>query len=79
MVPEGATVHLDRGYDSGPTRRLLEGLSLVGVISERGKPAPLGATKRWVVERTNAWHNAHKKLSWCTERRARRGFLDRPF
>jgi hypothetical protein len=24
-----------------------------------------------VVERTNAWTNAHKKLVWCTERRAR--------
>ena len=23
---------------------------------------------RWVVERTNSWHNAHKKLLWCTER-----------
>jgi hypothetical protein len=21
------------------------------------------------VERTNAWHNAFKKLAWCTERR----------
>jgi hypothetical protein len=21
------------------------------------------------VERTNSWHNAHKKLLWCTERR----------
>ena len=28
------------------------------------------AAKRWVVERTNAWTNAHKKLVWCTERRA---------
>ena len=24
--------------------------------------------RRWVVERTGAWHNAHKKLVWCTER-----------
>ena len=22
------------------------------------------------MERTNAWTNAHKKLVWCTERRA---------
>ena len=28
----------------------------------------MAATKRWVVERTNSWHNAHKKLTWCTER-----------
>jgi hypothetical protein len=29
------------------------------------------ATNRWVVERTSSWHNAHKKLVWCTERRGR--------
>ena len=40
-------------------------------ISKKGKPAPLQATKRWVVQRTSSWHNAHKKLVWCTERRAR--------
>jgi hypothetical protein len=36
----------------------------------QGKPAPIAASQRWVVERTNAWTNAHKKLVWCTERRA---------
>jgi transposase len=69
-VPVWASVHLDRGYyDSKASRRLLEDRGLVGVISEKGKPAPLGATKRWVIERTNSWSNAHKKLAWCTERR----------
>ncbi len=67
-LPEHAKVHLDRAYDSGVTRRLLEERGLVGVISEKGKPAPLTAGLRWVVERTNSWHNAHKKLVWCTER-----------
>ena len=43
----------------------------MGVISKKGKPAPLQATKRWVVERTNSWSNAHKKLVWCTEREGR--------
>ena len=70
-VPEWASVHLDRGYDSKATRRLLEDRGLVGVISEKGKPSPLGATKRWVIERTNSWSNAHKKLVWCTGRRGR--------
>ncbi len=70
-LPEPISVHLDRGYDSTATRRLMEELGLVGVISEKGKPAPLRATKRWVVERTNSWTNAHKKLVWCTERRGR--------
>jgi hypothetical protein len=23
------------------------------------------------IERTNSWHNAHKKLVWCTEREGR--------
>ena len=67
-LPEHASVHLDRAYDSEVTRRLLESRGLVGVISEKGKPAPLTTGLRWVVERTNSWHNAHKKLAWCTER-----------
>jgi transposase len=71
MVLEGATVHLDRGYDSEPTRARLLERGLVAEISRKGRPAPLNATKRWVVERTNSWHNAHKKLLWCTERRGR--------
>ena len=44
---------------------------MIAAISEKGKPAPLAATKRWVVERTNSWNNAHKKLLWCTERQDR--------
>ena len=73
LVPEGASVHLDRGYDSKLTRlRLLE-RGLVAEISRKGRPAPLNATKRWVIERTNSWQAklAHKKLVWCTERRGR--------
>jgi transposase len=72
LVPEGASVHLDRGYDSEPTRvRLLE-RGLVAEISRKGRPAPLNATRRWVIERTNSWQNAHKKLLWwCTERRGK--------
>jgi hypothetical protein len=43
----------------------------VGVISEKGNSALLTNGLRWVVERTNSWHNAHKKLVWCTEREDR--------
>ena len=71
MVAEGATVHLDRGYDSEATRARLLERGLVAEVSAKGRPAPLSATKRWVVERTNSWQNAHKKLVWCTERRGR--------
>jgi len=69
VVAEGASVHLDRGYDSDLTRERLLERGLVAEISQKGKPAPLNATRRWVVERTNSWQNAHKKLVWCTERR----------
>ncbi len=70
-LPEHASVHLDRAYDSKVIRELLEDRGLVGMISERSAPAPLQATKRWVVERSNSWSNAHKKLVWCTEREGR--------
>ena len=64
-MPERVSVHLDRVYDSNVTRERLKDRGLVLMISKKGKPAPLQATKRWGVERTNA----HKKLVWCTERR----------
>ena len=67
-LPEGASVHLDRGYDSRLTRERLAELGLRWEISGKGKPAPFWATNRWVVERRSSWHNAHKKLVWCTER-----------
>jgi len=68
-LPDRASVHLDRAYDSVTTHRTLAARCLAGEISEKGKPAALKAGKRWVVERTNSWHNAHKKkLVWCTER-----------
>jgi transposase len=67
-LPEETSVYLDRGYDSRLTRERLEELGLGWEISGKGKPAPYWATIRWVVERTGSWHNAHKKLVWCTER-----------
>jgi transposase len=70
-LPDRARVHLDRAYDSPATRRKLATRGLRAEISEKGKPAPVTATKRWVVERTSSWHNAHKKLVWCTERKGR--------
>jgi len=70
-MPEGSSIHLDRGYDSALTRERLEDRGLTWEISKKGKPAPFWATYRWVVERTSSWHNAHKKLVWCTERAGR--------
>ncbi len=68
-LPERASVHLDRGYDSKVTRERLRERGLLAEISEKGKPAPMSATKRWVVETDQlVEHNAHNKLVWCTER-----------
>lgn len=69
-LPAQITVHLDAGYDSIKTRALLDELGCDAVISTKGFPLQAGA--RWVVERTNSWHNrGFKKLAICTERRAR--------
>ena len=70
-LPERMSVHLDRGYDWRTTREKLKARGLASTIPEKGKPAPLRVTKRWVVERTNSWNNAHKKLVWCIKRRGR--------
>jgi transposase len=71
-LPEKITVHLDAGYDSKATRELLDEFGCQGQIATKGKPAPLQATGRWPVERTNSWHNrGFKKLAICTEVRTR--------
>lgn len=71
-LPHGAetmAVHLDRGYDSGVTRQRLAARGLRGELASPGES--VARDQRWMVERTHAWMNAHKKLFWCTERRAR--------
>lgn len=69
-LPDQITVHLDAGYDSSKTRSLLTELGCEWVISQKGVPLQAGA--RWVVERTNSWHNrGFRKLQVCTERRIR--------
>jgi hypothetical protein len=67
-LPEEASIHLDRAYDSFLTRERLRERNLIAEIAKKGQPAPLRSGQRWVSERTNSWHNAHKKLVWCTER-----------
>jgi transposase len=69
-LPDQITVHLDAGYDSTKTRELLDELGCDAVISRKGTPLQTGA--RWVVERTNSWHNrGFRKLAICTERRVK--------
>ena len=70
-LPDRTSVHFDRAYDSDTTHQKLAARGLRAEVSEKGKPAPITAAKRWVVERASSWHNAHKKLVWCTERKGR--------
>jgi IS5 family transposase len=70
-LPEEITVHLDAGYDSGKTRTCLTERGLSGQIAHKGEKAPIQASQRWDVERTNAWHNAFNRLERCYERRER--------
>jgi hypothetical protein len=67
-LPDELTVHLDRGYDGGPTRALLDALGFDGAIARKGVPAPIQAGSRWVVERTHQWMNGYGKLRRCTEK-----------
>ena len=63
-LPERAKVHLDRGYDSRVTRERLEERGLLAEVSHKGRPAPLTAPLRWVVERTPT-RGTTPTRSWC--------------
>lgn len=64
-MPDDRTCHLDRGYDTTVTRRLLEELGFEGEIARKGVPAPVQAGTRWLAERTHAWMNGYGKLRRC--------------
>ena len=67
-MPDRVTGHLDAGYDSDVTRKLLAQLGFEGEISRKGVPAPIQVGKRWVVERTHSWMNGYGKLRRCTDK-----------
>jgi hypothetical protein len=66
---EFPNVHLDRGYDSGKTRNLLDLLGFTPQIAVKGQPAPIQAGHRWPVERTHSWMNGYGRLRRCTDKR----------
>lgn len=68
-LPDDIRVHLDAGYDSQATRSELASRGMTGQIAHKGEQAPIQASGRWQVERTNAWHNAFNRLQRCYERR----------
>lgn len=67
-LPEDVRTHLDSGYDSNVTRRLLDELGFEGEIARKGMPSPIQVGKRWVVERTNSWMNGYGKLRRMTDK-----------
>jgi transposase len=69
VLPAQLVVHLDAGYDDQLCRQTLAGRGMLGEIAPRGMPAPIQASRRWVIERTHAWGNQYGKLRWCTDRR----------
>lgn len=70
LPPDQTMAHLDRGYESRANRTELARRHIDVSIARTGIPMAIRASHRWVVERTNSWQNAFKKLAWCTERRA---------
>jgi transposase len=58
---------LDKGYDYPDIRRMVKRRGYVPHIPRRGvEPVPRkhpgGRAHRWVVERTNRWHNLFRRL-----------------
>jgi hypothetical protein len=70
VLPEDRTCHLDAGYDSQPTRQLLDEQGFTSQIARKGTPAPIQAGRRWPVERTHSWMNGYGKLRRMTDRDA---------
>src|SRR6266446_9698486 len=65
---------LDKGYDYADTEREVRRRGVRPHIRRRGEPPLLGCVRgrprRWVVERTNSWHNNFRGLLVRWERLA---------
>ena len=65
---------LDKGYDYPDTEREVRRRRIQPHIRRRGEPPLLGCVRgkprRWVVERTNSWHNQFRGLLVRWERKA---------
>lgn len=70
-LPDQATVHLDAAYGTCKGRKTASEHALLAEVAVKGVAAPIQNTKRWPVERTNAWVNQFHKITRCTERKQR--------
>jgi transposase len=59
-------VCLDKGYDYADVEFAIRSRGITPHIRRRGEPPLVGCAqgkpRRWVVERTNAWHNGFRAL-----------------
>jgi transposase len=57
---------LDKGYDYADAEAAVRARGIIPHIRRRGEPPLLGCVRRkprrWVVERTNSWHNRYRGL-----------------
>jgi putative transposase len=64
---------LDKAYDGKPCESAIRSRRIRPHIRRRGEPPLLGVAKgkprRWVVERTNSWHNNYRGLRTRWERK----------
>ena len=65
---------LDKGYDFADSEAAVRRRGIIPHIRRRGEPPLLGCVRgrprRWVVERTNSWHNRFRGLLVRWERLA---------
>jgi putative transposase len=68
-----ANLCLDKGYDYADTEREVRDRGVVPHIRRRGEKPLIGCVRgkprRWVVERTNSWHNLFRGLIIRYERK----------
>ena len=71
-----ATLHLDRGYDSGVVRQrlLAAGVTDFNIqlrgTKAKGEKQPVRLGLRWIVEATNSWWSNYGQLRRSTDRRS---------
>ena len=65
---------LDKGYDYADAEAAVRGRGIIPHIRRRGEAPMIGCVqgipRRWVVERTNSWHNRFRGLLIRWERSA---------
>jgi putative transposase len=65
---------LDKGYDYNVVDKGIKKRRIIGHTRRRGEPPLIGCAqgkpRRWVVERTNSWHNRFRALLIRWERKA---------